>query len=649
MRQTSLALALGIAFNSFVHAETLPEYVGETIVVTATRTPLADIDAPFASEVHRRSKIELSGATTLYDYLAQHTSLLVLPSFGNKATPLIDMRGYGMGDGYQNIVVTLDGRRLNNIDQVPQLLGAIPLADIERIEITKGSGSVLFGDGATAGTIQIITRNRDGVSAQASAGNFGARNAMLAAGLKREKFSLSASADYASLDGTSEPDISGHRDTSLNRNLQGKLEVRPIEGLTLSLDGSRSRIDTRYVGPITLAEYEANPAQNSGNTYTHQLSDSDVWGAGMAYAFTPQWKLSARYQREDKLSDFIAFAFKSNYDYRSSDLALEYRGDALSATAGVQAFDGVRVGSADRTSKDNRSVFVHTQYKLGATTLSAGARSENVDYTYAPTTGAALNRSDTLAAWDVGVNHRLSSQLSMFANYDQAFQAPDIDRFFVADYSAFPLVTTSFNGFISPAKSRTLTLGLNHAILANQLKAAVFYAKLENEIYYLKQAFPLSSFNTNLDKTHKYGLELQDTWRIAPTFSASINYAYTRALIDRENNGGGAFDGKELPGVPHHSANLGLDWHITPASSLNVTHAWRAATWAAEDFDNNNLQKQQAYQSTSLAYRYRYKQWEGFAAVDNVFEQSNGIWISDNAIYPVNFTRNWRLGMKVVF
>jgi iron complex outermembrane receptor protein len=33
--------------------------------------------------------------------------------------------------------------------------------------------------------------------------------------------------------------------------------------------------------------------------------------------------------------------------------------------------------------------------------------------------------------------------------------------------------------------------------------------------------------------------------------------------------------------------------------------------------------------------------------VDNLFEQSNGIWIRDDAIYPVNFTRNWRLGMKV--
>ncbi|MEQ1593238.1 MAG: TonB-dependent receptor [Thiobacillaceae bacterium] len=635
MRQTSLALALGIAFNSFAHAETLPEYVGETIIVTAARTPIVDIDAPFASEVHSRRMIEQSSATTLYDYLAQHTSLLVLPYYGDKSAPIIDMRGYGMGDGYQNIVVTLDGRRLNNIDLAPQMLGAIPLADIERIEITKGSGSVLFGDGATAGTIQIITRNHDGVSVQASAGNDGARNATLAAGLVRDKFSLSASSDYASFGGNSKPDINGNRDDSLNRTQQGKLEVRPLDGLTLSLDGSTSKIETRYVGPITLAEYEANPAQNSGNTYTHQQSESDVWGVGVAYSLTPQWKLSVRYQSENKLSDFISYAFRANYDYRSSDIALGYRGDALSVTAGVQAFNGDRIGSTDRTSKDNRSAYVQTQYKLGATTLSAGRRSENVDYTYTPTTGVALSRGDSLSAWDVGINHRLSSQLSLFANYDQAFQAPDIDRFF--DYGG------SFNAFISPAKSRTFTFGLNHAISNNQLKVSVFRANLKDEIYFQ----PYTFINTNLDKTHKYGLELQDTWQIAPALAASFNYVYTRALIDQ--GGTGMFDGKELPGVPRHGVNLGLNWHLTPASSLNVTHAWRASTWAAGDFANSNQQKQQAYQSTSLAYQYHYRQWTGFAALDNLFQQSNGIWIGDDAIYPVNFTRNWRLGMKLDF
>ena len=114
----------------------------EPVVVTATRYAYRDTDAPYASEVHGHDEIARSGAANLYEFLGRNTSLTVLPSYGNPFAQKLDMRGFGIGDGYQNIVITLDGRRLNNIEMVPQLLSAIPLASIDRIEITKGSGSV---------------------------------------------------------------------------------------------------------------------------------------------------------------------------------------------------------------------------------------------------------------------------------------------------------------------------------------------------------------------------------------------------------------------------------------------------------------------------------------------------------------------------
>ena len=644
MRQTPLALALGVAFVTFAHAETLPEFVGETIIVTPTRVPLADVDAPFASEVHTRSMIEQSGAASLYDYLAQHTSVQVLPSYGNKFTPKIDMRGYGIGDGYQNIVVSLDGRRLNNIDGVPQLIGAIPLADIDRIEITKGSGSVMFGDGATAGSIQIYTRPHQGVSFAASAGSHGAVTGTATAGLRTEKIRLSASADYSGLDGYSATDPSGHTDESRSRTLRGSLAFHPHERVEIDIDAGSSRIDARYPSPLTLAQFTADPAQVGSNpwvmpanAYSHQKFESDTWRIQTKLDLSQAWTLMASHSQEDKLSNFVSWNSESNYDYAADDLALQYRGGAFNLTAGLQTFDGTRFGSNNRTSKDNTGWYVQGQYQLDRTTFSAGARRENVEYAYAPKAGTALNADHKLTAWDVGVNHRLDTQFSLFANVNRAFQAPDIDRFF--NWGG------TFNAFIEPAVSHTANVGLNHVTPTNRLKLTLFRANLKNEIYYNALTFT----NTNLDKTHKYGLELQDSWRVTETLTATLNYAWTQAIIDRENDGGGAYNGKELPGVPRHGVTLGLNWRLTPASSFNIAHTWRSETWAAEDFDNNNVQKQAAYQSTNLAYRYRHKQWEGFVAVDNVFDQSNGIWIRDDAIYPVNFTRSWRVGMKADF
>jgi iron complex outermembrane receptor protein len=652
MQRNTLAALIAGLFTLPVQAQDVSTAIPllDEIVVTATRTTTPDVLATYASEVHTRNMIEKSGATTLYDYLAQHTSVNVMPSYGNRDTPLIDMRGYGLSNGYQNIVVSVDGRRLNNIDGAPQLLGSIPLADIDRIEITKGSGSVMFGDGATAGAIQIYTRAHTGVSIEASLGNQGGRDLMATAGLNQEKISLSVTAKYSGLNGASDPDTTGNRDASSNKTWRGSLELRPLEHLKFDLDTSSARIDARFPSPLTQTQFENNPAQVGSNpwvtppnSYNQQLLNSDQWGLGVAADLSDNLKLAAKHNSENKLSNFVSYASISEYDYTSDDLALQYHGTQFDLTTGVQTFDGTRASASDNTRKDNTGWYAQSQTHLGDTTVSAGARSEKVAYTYTPATGLGLAADHNLYAWDLGVNQRLDDRLSLFANYDRAFQAPDIDRFFFTDFSFFPPVT-SFNGFIKPATSHTLNLGLNQVTTTNRLKVTLFHTKLDNEIYF----DPLTWNNTNLDKTHKYGLELQDTWKATDTLTASLNYAYTRAIIDQASRNS-AYDGKDLPGVPRHSVTLGLGWQATPASHVQLTQTWRSEAYAANDFANNFTQKQADYLSTDLAYRHVQGGFEYFAAVTNLFDHKNGMWISDNNIYPVNFTRTWRLGMKATF
>lgn len=55
-----------------------------------------------------------------------------MPSIGNTFSQSLDMRGYGIENGNQNLVVVVNGRRLNNIDNTPQLLSSIPLESIEK-------------------------------------------------------------------------------------------------------------------------------------------------------------------------------------------------------------------------------------------------------------------------------------------------------------------------------------------------------------------------------------------------------------------------------------------------------------------------------------------------------------------------------------
>lgn len=627
------------------------------VIVTATGIDVPDTEATYASEVHGQEEIARSGATTLVDYLSRYTSVQVSPNFGNRFTPSINMRGYGIGDGHQNVVISVDGRRLNNIDMVPQLLGTIALVDIDRIEITKGSGSVMYGDGAMAGTIQIYTKARTGASIDVSVGDHGAVATTASAGLVRERFELSASADHSESDGLSDKDATGHRDESRSDSWRVGASVKPVDSLKLSLDAGSSRIDMRFPDSLTLAQFKDDASTYAAKRdffgdlipYTHQKYVTDHWGVGAVYELTQNIRLSARHSDERKHSEFVQFQFESDYRYLSDELALQYRGDALALTAGVQSFDGVRKGNADETSKRNIGGFVQGQYKLGRMTLSAGARRERVEYEFEPDAGNPLKDEENLSAWDIGANYRIDDALSVFGNYDSAFQAPDIDRFFQADFSVFPSVVR-FNAFIEPAQVRTLTVGLNHLTAKNRLKVAAFHARLKDEIYFFNTGNFFTSVNTNIDKSHKYGLEVQDSWTMTSRLTALFNYSWTRAVIDREDSGAGAFDGKELPGVPRHNVVAGLNVKVGEQGNLYLSHTWRSKSWAADDFDNNNAQKQRAYQSTDLAYRHHvHPNLELFGAVSNLFEYKNGVWVRDDAIYPMDFERTWKLGARVSF
>lgn len=643
MNKNTLAALLAALFTSnALSAET--EIQTEEVLVTANRFERKDTETTYASEVHNRQMIDASGATSLYDYLAQYTSLNVLPNFGNKVTPNIDMRGYGSATGYQNIVVTVDGQRLNNIDASSQLIGAIPLDNIDRIEITKGSGSVIYGDGAMAGTVQIYTRSRTGISVNASGGNFGAQTGNISAGISEKYFDFSVSLSHDSHDGFSKKDTTGRRDEFTSNAQHAKLKIKPTDDLRFIIEGASSRTDVRYNNLLTRAQFRSDPRQNGGGPYTHQGLDSDQWRVGFEYDITERLRIAATHYDEDKLSDFINFNNPLNYRYKSDDLSLSYNSEQLNAVVGIQTFDGERetianfFGPANKTSKDNSAVFGQVEYRVEALTFLAGARRESVKYVYSPDNSPSLKDEEKLNSYDLGVNYRFNEAVSAFANYNYAFQTPNIDYFFTPVFMG-PSV---FNGFIEPAKVKQTNIGINHTTVRNRFKATVFYADLQNEIY-LNPFF----INTNIDDSHKYGLELQDHWRITDRLNASLIYTYTRAIIDRESDLGGALEGKNLPGVPKHGVNAGINWAFYDNANLNLSHVWRSTAYSANDFVNLGPQKQNSYESTNISVSYRYRQIQVFTAVNNIFEHKNSIQIDNDWIYPVDFARTWRVGMKL--
>ena len=641
----SLVASFLIATNLYSNETKL-----ETVTISANPIETDEKKATFATEIYTKKDIEQSKSKDIYDFLASQTSVNVMPNFGNKFSQSLDIRGYGIENGYQNIAVVVNGRRLNNIDMVPQLLSSIPLESIEKIEILKGSGSVKYGDGANAGVISITTDKKNSNYLKAYLGNNTSKDGAASFGYGNEYIIANAYVDYNSTDGSIK-DNRGNSDENNIRNMNFSVVFTPIEELELSLSRTYSNMTTNYARPISLKQYNEDPNRTSG--FNKQYFSSYVTTAGARYDFNQNFFIDATFSDEDKISKF-GTSPDTQYDYKSFASTFNYRSDIFKGTAGVDGFKGDRFNFAssfgtpeNTTSKNNLAMFTSLDLNpIDDLTFSAGARKEKVEYKYEPQNGMDLNQKDRLNAYDFGVNYALTQNQSIFANYNRGFQAPDIDRFFSTDWTT---MATTFNGFIEPAKVNTYTLGYNNFQENNKLKIALFRANLKNEIYFYNTGnWMIPSYNTNIDKSHKYGLEVYDKFLINENLYTSLNYSYIKAKIDRENEGNGVYDGKDLPGVSKHNLTLGLGYDFYKFSTF-LSHSYKSSAYAINDFKNDFKQKQEAYHSTDFSVSFKHKELEIFGKIQNLFDQKNALWVQDDSIYPVNFERTFFAGMKVSF
>src|SRR5690348_7698709 len=193
-------LIAGLLAGGFV---SLASAQDDVVVITATRFADSRRDLPIGVTVITADDIRKSASSNLGDILAQY-GLLQIRDLAGTQNPQLDLRGFGI-TGDQNTLVLLDGLPLTESDLESAQLSAIPLESIERIEIVRGGGAVLYGAGATGGTINIITRrSRPGEArgdALARAGGFGTEEFRGGFSRQGEVFGGGVAASYEDTDG----------------------------------------------------------------------------------------------------------------------------------------------------------------------------------------------------------------------------------------------------------------------------------------------------------------------------------------------------------------------------------------------------------------------------------------------------------------
>ncbi len=576
--------AISAAFtltSKFVHAEPDQPLLSpagdsaEVIAVVGTRLPSANLPVAAAIHVISRDDIDASGAQTLVQVLGSIAGLQINDSIGNRGRgSSISLRGFGE-NGVNNVLVLVDGRKLNNPSLAGPDLASISLAAIARIEILHGSAGSLYGDQATAGVINIIT-DQSGEAPNALALARGSDDS--------ERYQLSVQDAFG--DGWSyrlagEKWLADHyRDNNQQNygNLVGNLSYRR-SNLSLGLDAQYTDDDLRLPGSLSAEQREQNPRQAStpadfGNRSTRAHRFALDWAAG------ENWQVLA--DLHDRSEQGNGALYGGAYRYQTEIQAAQPRiagqfGNAQwllgidSERAESDSDYGFGVTQIEQRTDDwygNLSLPLATRW-----TLSAGARQSEFDGEH----NLAQTVHDTITVWNAGASVAITDHQRAFLRRDESFRWPTADE----------------NGFIAPTQSalapqqaQSWELGWEWHSSELQTVLTLYSLAMQDEIFYDPTADgpfgPGTGANVNLDRSQRDGITLRGSWQIGTAVKTHFNASAVDARFD-----GGSFAGKTVPFVAEQQLGAGLSWQASDSIQLYADAQYTGERYFAGDNSNS--------------------------------------------------------------
>jgi iron complex outermembrane receptor protein len=660
----------------------LPAYSqnDDAITVTATRFSEDARRLPASTTVITAEDIQKSAARTLPELLQEQTGITMKDFFGNNASSTsVDLRGYGVTGG-QNTLILLDGRRITDIDLTSVQWSAIPLAGVERIEILRGTGAVLYGDGASAGVINIVTRSplKEGAALEVfgRTATYNTQEGQLYGSYVKDNFGINASVyGYAS---------DGYRANNRNEQQNNTANLRwSFADTTVDLRAASDSQELRLPGArriqpsIGLNEYAADPR---GAQTPLDYSSRDGKRASLA--------LGQRFG-EAELS--------LNFDWRTKDQRAYfdqggfpiYRADALEVnsftprlrlpfstgsighrlTLGMDMYawryDSKRSDRPENTnlpinriraSQDTEAFYVQDLVDLtAATRLSVGVRAERVRYAASdavdPTApgfffnGAAPEARQTQRqdAWDLGLRHAFSPAWAGFLRTGKSFRFVNVDELYEINTFFMP----EFQ-FLRPQHALTYEGGVEWRGAAQSLRATLFQTDVTDEIHL--DPFSTGVGNTNLPPSRRQGIELDGNWRINGQLSLRAGYAYTDAKFLEGVLPGSPFAigtnmsvaGKRVPLVPTNKVNAAFNWDIAAKTQISGTLTYLSDQIMDNDEPNTLGTKIPSYTTVDLKLRHSFDWGKLALSVNNLFGEHfytyavRSAFVADRyAVYPL--------------
>jgi iron complex outermembrane receptor protein len=503
----------------------------------------------------------------------------------------------------------LDGVRLSENELLNAVLSGIPVDSVERIEITRGGASVLYGDGATGGVINIVTKRPGKVASSGSVfvegGRFNAGEVRVSGAQAWNGFAADATL------GTQRTDNYRDNNEFKQTHFSGGAQWYANEGtdrVGFRYEGARQ--DMRFAGSLTEAQFNANPRQTLTPDDNGSLDYDRLSVFGQYRLFGHDVAADLSYRKKTVESTYVFGGFRSTLKYDSKQLQFSPRVRRLGAINGMinEMVAGVDLIKWERTTasfpaadaeQTSKAIYLRDELRFDAAhegRISAGVRRELFDKDFSDPLGYATtgyNVNQGLNAWELQVSYMPVAHVTVFGKAGQSYRVANADENAATPINNQPLV---------PQKSHDAELGVSYTDAYRKITGRVFRHNLSNEIFY----DPTLGFgaNTNLDPTRRQGFELDAEQRIAADWNVSAHYQHVQAKFTE-----GVNDGKQIVLVPKNTLTARLSW-ATANQSADIGAQWVDSQRYGSDFGNICPVLIPAYTTLDARYARKLGQWE---------------------------------------
>jgi len=600
-------MVAAVVFSGQLQAQIDSSKTLDELMFTANKSSLKQSSTGKVLTVVSRQTLENNTGRTLAQVLNEQAGVVV----SGAQNPLGGSQFvYVRGANTASTLVLVDGVPATDASGISAQfdINHFAIDQIERVEILKGSQSVLYGSDAVAGVINIITKKQNsskpvGFSANVAAGSYGTIKGTAAVSGKLKEVTYNLQYSKLQSDG-----FSAAEDTTGKNKFDNDGFNQDVFGFNVSTNVAKGW-KLRFFGQHT--QYKADIDDASFTDDKNNTIENKNIQAGIAslYEFSKgSVTVNLNLNNTERKLDDVRNVPDDPNDYDPFNGL--YKGKSIFAETytnlNLDENVGLLVGADLRNQKAN----IKTTYgDLGEDSLKATLVSGYISVLLkslggfnAEVGGRFTNHSEFGSNFTYSINpsYLINKQFKIFANLSSGFRAPTI----------YNLASEYGNKQLKPEKSTSFEGGVQYINKKNtvNVRLAYFNRAVKDLIVFNSLFVPPYGQYGNADKQKDYGLELDATFRPTEQWRITANYAFVDGNIETVS-GATSKDTSfyNLYRRPEHIVNTTFGYQAT--KKLYASIGFRLVGKAFDQYFNPNtfstdLVQLQSYHNLDLHVSY---------------------------------------------